>query len=129
MKFTLVVQAAPYSSQASVTALNFARALLDQEHEIFRLFFFGDGVHNVDKSAVVAEDETNLQQMWDDLIRANELDSVVCVSSALKRGILDPMEARRYDTGVANLRESSEIAGLGQFVDAALQSDRVVSFG
>ncbi|MEQ9066627.1 MAG: sulfurtransferase complex subunit TusD, partial [Gimesia chilikensis] len=121
--------AAPYSSQASVTALNFARALLDQDHEIYRLFFYGDGVHNADKSTVVAVGETNLQNLWDELIRANELDSVVCVSSALKRGVLDPSEAERHQTGIANLRDSTDLAGLGQFVDAALQSDRVISFG
>ena len=85
MKFSIVVYAAPYSAEAAATALNFTRALLEQGHDIYRLFFFGDGVHNASRLSVVAQDENNLQQQWDQLIRDHELDSIICVSSALNR--------------------------------------------
>ena len=39
MKFALAVYGAPCSSQAPQTALHFARAVLQQGHEIVRLFF------------------------------------------------------------------------------------------
>jgi len=129
MKFSVVVYAAPYSSEAASTALNFTRAVISQGHEIYRLFFFGDGVHNANAMAVVAQDEVNLQEQWDDLIKQHRLDSVVCVSSAVNRGILNQQEAKRHDGAAVTLNESSDISGLGQLVDAAIHSDRIINFG
>jgi len=129
MKFSVVVYAAPYSSEAASTALNFTRAVISQGHEIYRLFFFGDGVHNANAMAVVAQDEVNLQEQWDDLIKQHRLDSVVCVSSAVNRGILNQQEANRHDGAAVTLNESSDISGLGQLVDAAIHSDRIINFG
>lgn len=129
MNFTLVVNAAPYSSEAAHTALKFARALLRADHDIYRIFFFGDGVHNTNRFAVTAQDEDNVQLSWDQLIRDNDIDSVVCVTSALKRGVIDEGEAKRHEIQGSSILPSSSIAGLGQLVDATSKSDRVVSFG
>lgn len=129
MKFSLVIYAAPYSSEAASSALRFAHSVLEQGHDIYRLFFFGDGVHNASQLTVVAQDESNLQRKWNELILQHELDSVICVSSALRRGVLNQTEAERHRRGSASAFPSSEIAGLGQLIDAAIHSDRVVSFG
>ena len=129
MKFSIVVYAAPYSSEAATTALRFSRALLEAGHEIYRLFFFSDGVHNASSLAITPQDEINVQKQWEKLIRAYDIDSVACVSSAIKRGILNDTESRRHEVDAVSIRESSEIAGLGQLIDAALHSDRVVNFG
>jgi len=129
VKFSIVIYAAPYSTESAATALRFAQSLIQQGHELYRLFFFGDGVHNASKLTVVAQDEINLQQQWSKLIEQYDIDSVICVSSALRRGVLDQTEADRHELGTASAFESSEIAGLGQLIDAALHSDRVVNFG
>jgi|TARA_B110000196_G_scaffold227839_1_gene196540 tRNA 2-thiouridine synthesizing protein D len=129
VKFSIVIYAAPYSAESAATALRFAQSLIQQGHELYRLFFFGDGVHNASKLTVVAQDEINLQQQWSKLIEDHDIDSVICVSSALRRGVLDQTEADRHELGTASAYESSEVAGLGQLVDAALHSDRVVNFG
>lgn len=129
MKFSIVIYAAPYSSEAAATALRFTKTLLDQGHELYRLFFFGDGVHNASRLTVVAQDDQNIQQEWDALIKTHELDSVICVSSAIKRGIVDNTESKRYELNAVSAYDSSEIAGLGQLIDATLHSDRVVNFG
>jgi len=129
VKFSIVIYAAPYSAESAATALRFAQSLIEQGHELYRLFFFGDGVHNASKLTVVAQDEINLQQQWSKLIEKHDIDSVICVSSALRRGVLDQTEADRHELGTASAYESSEVAGLGQLVDAALYSDRVVNFG
>lgn len=129
MKFSIVVYAAPYSSQAAATAFNFTQSLLDQGHDVYRLFFFGDGVHNANRLSVVAQDECNLQQQWDKLITEHKIDSVVCVSSAVNRGILDEQESKRQDLDAVSAYASSELAGLGQLIDATINSDRIVNFG
>lgn len=129
MKFSIVVYSAPYSSEAASSALRFARSLIAQGHELYRLFFFGDGVHNASQLTVVAQDEPNLQQQWNELIEQHSIDSVICVSSALRRGVLDQAEAERHDLGTASAYTSSEVAGLGQLIDAAMHSDRMLGFG
>lgn len=129
MKFSIVIYAAPYSCEAAATALRFTKALLNQGHDIYRLFFFGEGVHNTNRLSVVAQDEQNIQREWDELITSRELDSVICVSSAIRRGIVDSAESKRYELNAVSAFESSEIAGLGQLIDATLNSDRVVNFG
>ncbi len=124
-----MVYAAPHSSQAAASALKFAKTVLDQGHELYRLFFFGDGVHNANSLSIVAQDDRNLQQQWHELIKKYDLDSVICVSSAIKRGIIDERESQRYELNAVSAYDSSEIAGLGQLIDATLHSDRVVNFG
>lgn len=129
MKFTLIIYSAPFSSEAANSALRFAQSLIDEGHEIYRLFFFSDGVHNASRMAISAQDEVNIPAQWHSLISRHELDSVACVTSAIKRGILDSREADRYELEAATINDSTEIAGLGQLIDASLHSDRIVSFG
>lgn len=129
MKFSIVVYAAPYSSEAASTAYNFVKTLLDEGHEIYRLFFFSDGVHNANRLAISPQDEKNLQRSWHTLITNHELDSVVCVTSAIKRGVINQQEAERHELSTTSIFESSEIGGLGQLIDAAIKSDRIVNFG
>lgn len=129
MIFSVVIYSAPYTSESAANALRFSQAVVDKGHQIYRLFFFSDGVHNANKLAITPQDEQNLQAIWDSFIRSNKLDSVVCVSSALKRGIIGADEARNHDLDSQSLQPSSNISGLGQFVDAYIKSDRVISFG
>ena len=129
MKFAIVVYTSPASTQAAASAYQFASRLLEEGHEIYRLFFFSDGVANVNRLTITPQDEINLPSKWHQLIESYELDSVACVSSAIKRGILNPQEAERYELDAHSLYESSEIAGLGQLVDAAMNADRLVQFG
>ena len=112
-----------------MTAYQFARNLLDQGHDIYRVFFYGDGVFTLNALAVSPQDEINLPQAWHQLIESHEIESIACVSSAICRGIINPREAERHEKDSVSLFESSDIAGLGQLVDAALQSDRLISFG
>ena len=129
MIFSIVVHAPPYSSEAAGTALRFTEAVLRAGHEIYRIFFFADGVHNASRLTVVSRDEVNLQDQWRELIRKNELDGTVCVSSAINRGIVDAEEAERHELDGASMHPEFEIGGLGQLIDACLNSDRTVSFG
>ena len=125
--FTLVVYGAP-DTQASSTAYNFAQALLKAGHQIYRLFFYQDGVFNACSFNIPPQDEENLPASWQTLIQEYNLDAVVCVASALKRGIVNDTEAERYDLAASNLREGFEISGLGQLIDGVIQSDRVINF-
>ena len=128
MKFSIVIKGAPYSSEAATSGLNFARAVLAAGHEIHRLFFFEDGVHNASSLVVPPQDETDIPAAWAELLATHRIDAVVCVSSALKRGILSESEAQRYERGAGNLLPGFTISGLGQLIDTCQQSDRVLTF-
>lgn len=129
MIFSLAVYAAPYSSQASYSAYQFAMTALSQGHSVHRIFFYQDGVHNATNLAAPPQDEFNLQQAWQRLANDHKLDLVVCIAAALRRGILDEGEAKRYDKVSHNLASEFTISGLGQLVEAAVVSDRLISFG
>ena len=129
MKFSVVVYAPPYSSEAATSALKFSRAVIAKGHSIYRIFFFSDGVHNANSLTITPQDEINLQAEWHDLIYEQDIDSVVCVSSGLKRGVIDSKESENRKLDGGSMMPSSELSGLGQLVDAYSNSDRVLSFG
>lgn len=129
MVISIVVTASPASRQSAQSALSFCRAALAAGHTIYRVFFYEDGVYTGSGTTVNAQDERNLNEDWSALIGQHQIDAVVCVASALKRGVLDAGEAARYEKPAATLSASFDISGLGQWVDACLNSDRVVSFG
>ena len=127
-RFAILIQGAPYTSQATLSALHFCHALLAQGHAIERLFFYQDGVHNASLSVVPPQDEFHIPQAWQALIQQHDLDAVVCIASALKRGILDAGEAARYDKPAASLLPGFTIGGLGLWLEASDKADRVLNF-
>ena len=129
MKYSLAVYGAPYSSESSDSAFRFANALLDRGHEIHRIFFYQDGVHNASNLATPPQDEPNIPSRWAQFIEANNIDAVVCVAAALRRGVLDPAESTRHEKPASNTLESFSISGLGQLIEAGIESDRLITFG
>ena len=129
MKFTLVIHSAPYQSASADTALRFARALLASGHELYRVFFYRDGVHNASTLASPPRDEQSVPLAWQLLAQEHQLDLVVCIAAAVRRGVLDENEAKRYEKPAANLAPGFELSGLGQLSEALIQSDRVITFG
>ena len=129
MKFSLAIYAPPYSSQASYSAFQFARSLLKQGHSLYRVFFYSDGIHNATTLAISPQDEFDLQVAWQLLAEKYQLDLVVCIAASLKRGVLNEEEAQRYNKPTHNLAKEFNLSGLGQLVEAASISDRLISFG
>lgn len=129
MKLSVVVNEGPYTHQASDSALRFTKAALEKGHEIYRVFFYNDGVNNGTRLTVPPQDERNIQRNWTELAEANELDLVVCVAAAQRRGLLDASEAKRHGKDADNIAPGFRISGLGQLIDAGIVSDRLVVFG
>ena len=129
MKFALAVYAAPHSAESAASALRFARAVLAEGHELYRVFFYCDGVHNGSSLAAPPQDEPDLLTQWQTLQEEHQLDLVVCIAAAQRRGLLSESEAQRLERPAANLADGFELAGLGQLADAVVQSDRLVTFG
>ncbi|MBS7660523.1 sulfurtransferase complex subunit TusD [Pseudomonas lalucatii] len=128
MKFAIALFSAPHAP-SSRRALRFAQAALDAGHEIVRLFFYQDGVHSASSSVICAQDELDLPSEWRQFVREQRLDAVVCIAAALRRGVLNAEEARRYGRSAASLEAPWELSGLGQLHEAAQTADRLVCFG
>jgi tRNA 2-thiouridine synthesizing protein D len=129
MLFSLVVLAAPYSNQSSNTAFEFAKAVLASGHKIHRVFFYGDGIHNASSLSAPPRDERNLPSEWKQLAEREKIDMVVCIAAALRRGLMNEEESKRYEKTGSNLMDNFEISGLGQLLEAAVVSDRIITFG
>lgn len=118
MKFGILINEGPYTHQASDTAYNFAKAAVEKGHKIHRVFFYHDGVNNSTGLADPPQDDRHIPRRWSEFAQAHQVDLVVCVAAALRRGIKDE-----------NLHQGFRISGLGQLVESGIQADRMVVFG
>ncbi|OQX10777.1 MAG: sulfurtransferase TusD [Thiothrix lacustris] len=129
MKYTILVNEGPYQHQSADTALQFARAALEKGHEIFRVFFYHDGVNNGTRLSVPPADDRLIQKSWSELAEKHGLDLVICIAAAQRRGLMDADEAKRQGLDANNIAPGFRISGLGQLVEGGIQSDRLVVFG
>lgn len=129
MIYSLLIHTSPSSRASALAALQFAQALLHAGHQVHRLFFYGDGVLTANGNSLLPQDDHDLHNAWRQLIANHQLDAVVCISAALKRGVLDAPEAQRHQRPAANLSAEYDLSGLGQLMDAAVHSDKLITFG
>ena len=129
MKFGILVNEGPYQHQASDTAYLFAKAALEKGHEIMRVFFYHDGVNNGTRLTTPPQDDRHVVNRWTELAAKHNLDLVVCVAAAQRRGLVDEGEAKRNGKDATNIAPQFRISGLGQLIEAGIQSDRLVVFG
>ncbi len=118
MKFALQINSSPYHSSASWTAYRFAVSVLAQQHEIYRIFFYHDAIYHALKTVTPPDDEMSLFKCWRELAKNHDLDLVVCISAAQRRGLLSE-----------NLATGFRLGGLGQLLEATLLADRFLVFG
>ncbi len=129
MKFAILVNEGPYTHQASDSAYLFAKAALAKGHEIFRVFFYHDGVNNASRLTVPPQDDRHIVNRWSALAQEHGIDLVVCIAAAQRRGMLDENEMKRQGKDANNIAPGFRISGLGQLVEAGIQADRLVTFG
>lgn len=129
MKFGILVNEGPYTHQASDTAYQFVKAALAKGHEIYRVFFYHDGVNNATRLTVPPQDDRNIVRRWSELAAEHKLDLVVCIAAAQRRGLMDKSEAKRNAKDADNIAPGFRISGLGQLIEAGIQADRLVVFG
>ena len=129
MKLSILVNEGPYQHQSADSAIQFTKAAVEKGHEIYRVFFYHDGVNNGTRFAVPPQDDRNITEQWTKLAEEHGLDLVVCIAAAQRRGILDENEAKRQGKDGDNIAPGFRISGLGQLIEAGIQSDRLVIFG
>ncbi len=129
MKFSIQINEGPYQHQSSDSAYHFTKAALEAGHRIYRVFFYHDGVNNGTNLTTPPQDDRHIQKRWTELSKEHDLDLVLCVAAAQRRGIVDEGEAERNGKNATNVAEGFRISGLGQLIEAGIQADRLLVFG
>jgi tRNA 2-thiouridine synthesizing protein D len=118
MKIGILINEGPYQHQASDTAYLFCKAAIAKGHDVSRVFFYHDGVNNSTRLTEPPQDDRNIVTRWSRLAQEHDIDLVVCVAAALRRGIKEEVLAPGF-----------RISGLGQLVEIGIEADRLVTFG
>ncbi|MEM7405769.1 MAG: sulfurtransferase complex subunit TusD [Pseudomonadota bacterium] len=129
MIFGILVNSGPYQHQAADSAYQFARAILDAGHVLHRVFFYHDGVNNGTRLTSAPQDDRQIVERWTRLALEQGVDLVLCVAAAQRRGVVDADEAERHGKDGDNLAPGFRISGLGQLIETAIETDRLVTFG
>ena len=129
MKFAIQINASPYHAQAGESAYQFILAALEMGHEILRVFFYYDGIYHALATSTPPDDERQIDKRWSQVAEQHQLDLVVCISAAQRRGLLCQDELNRQGWQDNILAPGFRISGLGQLAEATLKADRFINFG
>lgn len=128
VKFSVVVTGAPYGTQSASSAYQFCAAAIAAGHVIAGVFFYQEGVLNASQLISPATDEINLPKLWAKLATEFQFPLEVCVSAALRRGIVDKQEAQQLSLAQFNIQAPFVLSGLGQLAELSANCDRLVQF-
>lgn len=93
---------------SSGVALNLIQALINQGNQILQIFFQGNGIYHA----------TNLKQNhWLTLTSLITIPLIICSNSAKTKNI-----------STSNITPNFKISGIAAFIEACINSDRVISF-
>lgn len=129
MIYSLLVMSSPTSGLCNSTAAGFANSVIAQGHRIHRVFFLDAGTYAGKDRTIFPQDEANPLHSWVKLAENHQVELILCISSALRRGLLDDTEAQRYEQVGATIHPAFTVSGLGQLIDASANSDRLITFG
>lgn len=129
MKYAIQINGSPHASNAGYAAYQFIQAAITSGHEIFRVFFYHEGIYHAFKYSTPPDDELQMTKKWTELAKEQAVDLVVCISSAQRRGLLISDEAKRQRKLDNDLADGFRISGLGQLLEALLVADRFIEFG
>ncbi|MDP8033757.1 sulfurtransferase complex subunit TusD [Pasteurella atlantica] len=126
MRYVVAVKSPVYGSQGSALAYQFIKTLLENNYSISQVFFFQEGVSNANRLVNPATDEINLVEKWQYLATSYRLSLHLCIAAAQRRGVVDETTTPLHTQ--TNLAEGFVLAGLGEFSQAVLTADRLVTF-
>lgn len=125
--FNILVTGPAYSSQSAYTALRFCQAAVTAGKHIKQVFFYQDGVSQLNDFSNPLSDEFNATQQWLDFAKQHNVPLIVCVASAERRGVINHELAQESEKKANNLDEIVTVAGLGVLHEVALSADRMVT--
>jgi tRNA 2-thiouridine synthesizing protein D len=126
LSYTIILTQSPALSENSLTAQRLVSELIDHGDKIDRIFFYQDAAYIGLKSQIPGQGLQASYQGWLDLQRKQSFPLQICIANALRRGVVDNTEAKRYQ-GLETLQSGFQLSGLGEIADACQSSDRIIT--
>ena len=92
------------------------------------VFFYEDAVLIGNQIAQPPRDELNLTQAWQALTKQHSIPLYLCIAAAVRRGILNESESRRYEMDQYSLADHFQLEGLGTLVDLMNTTHKIIQF-
>ena len=127
MSINVLVTGAAFDSEAGLRAWRFCRTALSAGLRVTQVFFYESAVHQSSRLAEPLGDEFNAADAWAQLAAEHDLELVVCVSAAEKRGLLNDEMAAQLGKEGSNIAAPFAVEGLASFHSASLTSNRTVT--
>lgn len=128
MKFILLVTGPAYGTQQSTSAWLFAKKLIEKKHNLTNVFFHLEGVFNANMLNTSINGSINLTDKWLNIKKKYKVNLNLCISAALKRGIVSKEESKNFSHTSFNLQKGFKLVSLSFMSKKLLQCDRLVQF-
>ncbi|MDO6569052.1 sulfurtransferase complex subunit TusD [Alteromonas sp. 1_MG-2023] len=126
--YSILVTSSPYEGTHAQRAVTFVKSAIAQGHTVNNIFFYGQGVHHANGFMVEVGDEFYPIKAWQSLKNDHDITLLLCITAAVKRGVIGEQEAASAGLPAANVADGFEQAGLGEFFTALHDCDKVVQF-
>jgi tRNA 2-thiouridine synthesizing protein D len=127
-EYSILITSSPFQGDTALRALAFVQGAIDNGDIVNNVFFYSDGVHHCNSLMLKTGDELFAYDGWKALAADHNVKLMVCITAAVKRGIVSEMEAKENGIAQANLTAPFEQAGLGEFFAALHNCNRLVQF-
>jgi len=121
MKFALVITTKP-TDPKTITSLNIAHSIVEQQHELLGVFFYQEGVLNASKYLCVPNDEFQTPLKWQEFSQKTGITLHLCSTAAEKHGLIEETELEDFE----HISPAFQISGLGQLVELTTSAERVI---
>lgn len=126
LSYVLVINS-EVTSQGAFSAYEFANELVKQGHTITQVFFY-QGISVTSGLIAPASDEINITNLWQAFSAKYNVPLISCISASLRRGVVDEVVSNEHHLTSHNLATGFTLGGLGEFVTASANCDRLVQF-
>lgn len=116
-KYLLMLHNTPWSNQSVLSACQFARAAIKSGNTVSAIFLYQDAVLNAASSLDIPSDELNGQQHLLQLKAEFNIELMLCVTAAEKRGLIE-----------STISPEFVVSGLAEFAELTTQADKVLQF-
>lgn len=127
-EYSILITSSPFEGDTALRALAFIQGVIDNGDVVNNVFFYSEGVHHCNSLMLKTGDELFAYDGWKALAADHNVNLMVCITAAVKRGIVSEMEAKENGIAQANLTAPFEQAGLGEFFAALHNCNRLVQF-
>ena len=126
--YSILITHPPSDVTQTIAAQQFSDQICQQGHTLNNVFFYGDGIHHANALSLAPSDEHAVYAHWCEVQRTTNCELLVCITAAVKRGVVSAEEAAKAEEDMFNLRPPFTQAGLGEFFSALHECEKLVQF-